>query len=352
MKIKNIVYTLLIIGFAGFIAYRISSNKNKNDSSKDKGAKNKAMTVSGIVVKLQAFENNLSLSGSIEANEQVEIRSEVSGIVDRIYFSEGSNVAKGQLLIKVNDAEIRAQLAQASTKKNLASENERRAKLLLQKEAISQEEYDITRTDLKLAQAQIQLIQAQIAKTSVKAPFSGRIGLRSISPGTYITPSLLVAKLVNTNKLKITFSVPEKYASQIKLNSKISFTVTESDKKYEALVYAIEPEIATETRTLKVRAIAENKNGKLFPGTFANVSLPLDLIKNAIIIPTEAIIPIQGGKKVFISNLGQAKEIMVETATRTDNSILVVSGLKVGDTLLTSGVLSLKEETPVKVIIK
>lgn len=352
MKIKNIVYTLLIIGFAGFIAYRISSNKNKNDSSKDKGTKNKAMTVSGIVVKLQAFENNLSLSGSIEANEQVEIRSEVSGIVDRIYFSEGSNVAKGQLLIKVNDAEIRAQLAQASTKKNLASENERRAKLLLQKEAISQEEYDITRTDLKLAQAQIQLIQAQIAKTSVKAPFSGRIGLRSISPGTYITPSLLVAKLVNTNKLKITFSVPEKYASQIKLNSKISFTVTESDKKYEALVYAIEPEIATETRTLKVRAIAENKNGKLFPGTFANVSLPLDLIKNAIIIPTEAIIPIQGGKKVFISNLGQAKEIMVETATRTDNSILVVSGLKVGDTLLTSGVLSLKEETPVKVIIK
>lgn len=352
MKIKNIVYTLLIIGFAGFIAYRISSNKNKNDSSKDKGTKNKAMTVSGIVVKLQAFENNLSLSGSIEANEQVEIRSEVSGIVDRIYFSEGSNVAKGQLLIKVNDAEIRAQLAQASTKKNLASENERRAKLLLQKEAISQEEYDITRTDLKLAQAQIQLIQAQIAKTSVKAPFSGRIGLRSISPGTYITPSLLVAKLVNTNKLKITFSVPEKYASQIKLNSKISFTVTESDKKYEALVYAIEPEIATETRTLKVRAIAENKNGKLFPGTFANVSLPLDLIKNAIIIPTEAIIPIQGGKKVFISNLGQAKEIMVETATRTDNSILVVSGLKVGDTLLTSGVLSLKEETLVKVIIK
>lgn len=352
MKIKNIVYTLLIIGFAGFIAYRISSNKNKNDSSKDKGVKKKAMTVSGIVVKLQAFENNLSLSGSIEANEQVEIRSEVSGIVDRIYFSEGSNVAKGQLLIKVNDAEIRAQLAQASTKKNLASENERRAKLLLLKEAISQEEYDITRTDLKLAQAQIQLIQAQIAKTSVKAPFSGRIGLRSISPGTYITPSLLVAKLVNTNKLKITFSVPEKYASQIKLNSKISFTITESDKKYEALVYAIEPEIATDTRTLQVRAIAENKNGKLFPGTFANVSLPLDLIKNAIIIPTEAIIPIQGGKKVFISNLGQAKEIMVETATRTDNSILVVSGLKVGDTLLTSGVLSLKEETPVKVIIK
>ncbi len=352
MKIKHLIYALLIVGIGGFIAYRITTNLKKNDDTKDKGAKNKSMTVTGIVVKLESFENNLSLSGSIQANEEVEIRSEVSGIVEAIYFTEGSNVSKGQLLFKVNDLELRAQLKQISTKVNLASENERRAKLLLQKEAISQEEYDVARADFKSAQAQSQLVAAQIAKTAIKAPFSGKIGLRSISPGTYITPALLVAKLVNTNKLKITFSVPEKYASQIKLNATISFTVTGSDEKYTAQVYAIEPEIATETRTLQVRAFAENKNGKLFPGTFANVSLPLDLIKNAIVIPTEAIIPIQGGKKVFVSNLGQAKEIMVETATRTDNSVLVISGLKAGDTLLTSGVLSLKDETPVKVKIK
>jgi membrane fusion protein (multidrug efflux system) len=352
MKIKHIVYTLLIIGFGGFIAYRISSNKSKNDDSKDKGAKNKSMTVSGVVVQLQTFENNLSLSGSLEANEEVEIRSEVSGVVESINFQEGSNVYKGQVLFKVNDAELRAQLTQASTKQNLASENERRAKLLLQKEAISQEEYDVARADLKLAQAQIQLIQAQIAKTSVKAPFSGKIGLRSISPGTYITPTLLVAKLVNISKLKITFSIPEKYANQVKLNSDLSFTVAGSDENYTAKVYAIEPEISKTTRTLQVRAITENSYGKLFPGTFANVELPLDVIKDAIVIPTESIIPIQGGKKVFISSNGQAKEVMVETATRTDASVLVISGLKAGDTLLTSGVLSLKEETPVKVKIK
>lgn len=352
MKIKHLVFILLILGIGGLIAYRITANLKKNDSSNDKGLKSKLMTVTGIIVKFESFENNLSLSGSIQANEEVEIRSEVSGIVEAIYFTEGTNVRKGQLLFKVNDLELRAQLKQIQTKVNLASENERRAKLLLQKEAISQEEYDVARADFKSTQAQSQLVAAQIAKTAIKAPFEGRIGLRSISPGTYITPALLVAKLVNTNKLKITFSVPEKYASQIKLNSKISFTVTESEKKHEAIVYAIEPEIATETRTLQVRAISENKNGKLFPGTFANVNFPLDLIKNAIIIPTEAIIPIQGGKKVFISNDGKAKEIMVETATRTDNSILVVSGLKVGDTLLTSGVLSLKEETPVQVKLK
>jgi membrane fusion protein (multidrug efflux system) len=352
MKLKHIVYTLLIIGFGTFIAYRIISNKNENEDPKDKGGKNKTMTVSGIVVKTQTFDNNLSLSGSIEANEQVEIRSEISGIVEGIYFKEGSNVTKGQLLFKVNDIELRAQLAQAKTKEGLASENERRAKLLLEKEAISQEEYDVARADYKLAQSQIQLIQAQIAKTSVKAPFSGKIGLRSISPGTYITPALLVAKLVNISKLKITFSIPEKYANQVKANSNLSFTIAGSTEKYSAKIYAIEPEVQISTRTLQVRAIAENIDGKLLPGTFADVELPLDIIKDAIVIPSEAIIPVQNGKKVFISSNGQAKEVMIETATRTDASILVLSGLKPGDTVITNGVMSLKNETLVKVLIK
>lgn len=352
MKVKYIVYSLLILGIGGFIAYRISANQSKNDNSKGKEEKNKAMSVNGIVVKTQSFENNLSLSGSIEPNEQVEIRSEISGIVEGIYFKEGSNVTKGQLLFKVNDVELKAQLQQAKTKQGLASENERRAKLLLQKEAISQEEYDIARADFKLTQAQVQLIQAQIAKTAVKAPFSGKIGLRSISPGTYITPALLVAKLVNSSQLKITFSIPEKYANQIKPNSNLSFTVAGSTEKYLAKVYAIEPEIQISTRTLKVRALAENKDGKLLSGVFANVELPLDIIKNAIIVPTESIIPIQDGKKVFIASNGKAKEVKVETATRTDASILVLSGLKAGDTVLTSGVMSLKEDTPIKVNIK
>ena len=352
MKIKYLVYTLLTIGIVGFIVYRISENKNQNGGSNGPKEKDKQMNVNGIVVKYQTFDNNLSLSGSIEANEQVEIRSEVSGIVEGIYFQEGSTVSKGQVLLKVNDLELKAQLRQTSTREGLASENERRAKLLLQKEAISQEEYDLARADLKSAQAQSQLIKVQIAKTSVRAPFSGKIGLRSISPGTYITPAVLVAKLVNVGKLKITFSIPEKYANQVKINTTITFKIAGSDKKYTATTYAIDPEIAVSTRTLQVRAIADNKDGKLLPGTFADVELPLDIIKDAIVVPTEAIIPVQNGKKVFISSNGQAKEIMIETATRTDASILVLSGLKAGDTVITSGVMSLKNETPVKVIIK
>ena len=352
MKIKHLVYALLTIGIIGFIVYRISENKSKNGDSNDPKGKSKSISVNGIVATPQTFDNNLSLSGSIEANEQVEIRSEVSGIVEGIYFQEGSNVSKGQVLFKVNDLELRAQLRQTSTAEGLASENERRAKLLLQKEAISQEEYDLARADLKSAQAQSQLIKVQIAKTSVRAPFSGKIGLRSISPGTYITPTVLVAKLVNVGKLKITFSIPEKYANQVKKNTTITFKIAGSDKKYTAIVYAIDPGIAVSTRTLQVRAIADNKDGKLLPGTFADVELPLDIIKDAIVVPTEAIIPIQNGKKVFISSNGQAKEVMIETATRTDASILVLSGLKAGDTVITSGVMSLKNETPVTVQIK
>lgn len=352
MKVKHLIYALIIIVLGGFITYRVISNKKKNEESKKFGDKDRPTSVTGIVIKTSVFDNNLSLSGSIEANEQVEIHSEISGIVEGIYFSEGSNVKKGQVLFKVNDIELRAQLRQAQTKEGLAGENQRRAKLLLQKEAISQEEFDVANADYASAKAQTQLISAQIAKTSVKAPFSGKIGLRSISPGTYITPTVLVAKLVNTGKLKITFSIPEKYAAQVNSSSVIDFSVSGSDKIYKAKIYAIEPEVEVATRTLKIRAIAENTDGKLFPGTFADVKLPLNIVKDAIVIPSEAIVPIQDGKKVYIANMGKAKEVKVEAATRTDASVLILSGLKAGDTLITSGVMSLKDEAPIKVKVK
>ncbi|MEN2399426.1 efflux RND transporter periplasmic adaptor subunit [Flavobacterium sp. MC2016-06] len=352
MKVKHLIYALIIIVLGAFITYRIVSNKSKNDESKKSGDKDAPTTVTGIVVKTSTFDNNLSLSGSIEANEQIEIHSEVSGIVEGIYFNEGTNVSKGQVLFKVNDIELRAQLRQAVTKENLAGENERRAKLLLQKEAISQEEFDVANADYASAKAQSQLIKAQIEKTSVRAPFSGKIGLRSISPGTYITPTIVVAKLVNSGKLKITFSIPEKYASEVRSGSTIEFAVSGSTKSYSAKIYAIEPEVAIATRTLQIRAIADNLDGKLFPGTFADVKLPLNIIKDAIVVPSESIIPVQAGKKVYIANMGKAKEVMVDATTRTDASILILSGLKAGDTLITSGVMSLKNDAPIKVKVK
>ena len=352
MKVKYIVYTLIVLGLGALIYYRISENKAKKEEAGGgggKGGPKPPMAVNGIVVQPEEFANTLSLSGSIEANEQIELRSEVPGVAEKIFFSEGARVSKGQVLVKINDVELRAQAGAARTRQNLAAENERRAKLLLEKEAISREEYDIASADFKTAQAQTQLINAQIAKTSIRAPFAGTVGLRNISPGTYVTPETLIASLVNSSQIKITFSIPEKYAAQMKVNSNVTFTVAGSTEKYTAKIYALEPAVEVTTRTLRVRALAQNPDGKLLPGTFANVVLPLDKIDDAFIVPTEAIVPVQDGKKVFVARNGKAEEVMVTTGTRTDKDIVVLSGLKAGDTVLTTGVLTLKKESPVKV---
>lgn len=351
MKLKYFIY-ILLAALCAFITYRISENSTEKNNEKDKGKNKMPAKVTGIVLQPQEFSDQLSLSGSIEANEQVDVRSEVSGIVESINFTEGSNVSKGQVLFKVNDLELRAQLAKAKTAQGLASENARRAKLLLDKEAISQEEFDIATADFKSAQSETQLIQAQIAKTTIRAPFSGKIGLRSISKGTYVTPETVVAKLVNNAQVKITFSVPEKYSAQMRKDGALSFTVAGSKEKYTAKIYALEPEVDIDTRTLRVRAIADNRYGKLLPGTFANVMLPLDKINDALFVPTQALIPIQNGKKVFVAQGGKAKEIIVETGARTEKNILIISGLKAGDTVLTTGVMSLKDGAPVKVSVK
>ena len=348
MKTKHLVYTLLIIGLIAFIAYRIINNREESNTGQ-RGGPPTAATVTGIIASPEKFADNLSLSGTLEANEQVEIRSEIMGVVDAINFKEGTQVSKGQVLLRINDIELRAHLSKVGTAKQLASENERRAKLLLEKQAISQEEYDVASAEYKSAQAESQLISAQLGKATIRAPFSGTIGLRYISEGTYVTPTTPIATLVNTKQLKITFSIPEKYANRIKLDSDISFTTSGSKTEHTAKIYAIEPQIDVATRTLKMRAIAENPEGKLFPGMFASVVLPLETVDDAILVPTEALIPIQNGKMIFVSKDGKAKQIKVETGSRTETSVRIISGLKVGDTILTSGVMSLKDGVPVKV---
>jgi membrane fusion protein (multidrug efflux system) len=349
MKLKHILVAIFILLLGAFITYRIIENSSEKNNEKDKGKNKMPAKVTGVILQPQAFSDQLSLSGSIEANEQVDIRSEVSGIVESINFNEGTNVSKGQILFKVNDLELRAQLGKARTAQNLAGENARRAQLLLNKEAISREEFDIATADFKSAQSETQLIQAQIAKTTIRAPFAGKIGLRSISKGTYVTPETVVAKLINNSNVKITFSVPEKYSSQMRDGNTITFNVAGAKEKYTAKIYALEPEVDVSTRTLRVRALAANNQGKLLPGTFANVMLPLDKITDALFVPTQALIPIQNGKKVFIAQGGKAKEVIVETGARTEKNILITEGLKPGDTVLTTGVMSLKDGAPVKV---
>lgn len=353
MKLKHVIYLLIFIGIAYLVYYRISQNEKTAGApgGKGKGGPSAALNVNGVVASTSDFENDLGITGAIEANEAVSLQSEVSGLVTGIYFKEGTNVKKGALLVKINDKDIQAQLQQALTKQRLSETNENRAKQLLEKGAISQEEYDTSLADLQTLRAETQLIRVQLAKTSIYAPFSGRVGLRAISTGEYLTPGKAIANLMSINPVKVNFSVPEKYAGQIKVNSPISFTTAGSNKKYQGTIFAIEPGINAQTRTLQIRALANNPNMELLPGAFAKVELALSTQQGAIMIPNEAIIPVLEGKTVYISKNGKAQQVPVETGTRTAENIVITSGLKVGDTVLTTGAMALKPEAPVKVTI-
>lgn len=360
MKVRYIVYAVLFIGLAYLVYYRINENKKIEQSGgPGQGAKGgkggpagkggPGISVEGIVVKAVSFDNNLEVTGSVEANESVVLRSEVPGLVTGIYFKEGSNVSKGTLLVKVNDRDIQAQLREVLSKQTLSGTNENRAKQLLDKGAISQEEYDTSLADLQSLRAQVSLIRAQLAKTSIIAPFSGKVGLRNISVGEYLTPTTTIANLVSINPVKISFSVPEKYVAQIKMGSEITFSTDAAGKSFKGKVFAIEPGIDQQTRTLQIKALAPNPANQLIPGSFAKVKLALTTMPDAILIPTEAVIPTLKGKEVYVSRDGKAKQVEVQAGTRTANQILINEGLKVGDTVLTTGAMSLKPGSPVRV---
>jgi len=335
---------LLALAVAALVFYRLAENRKKEEKNAAgfSGGSGGGAKVFGRVVAARPFSDHLTLSGSIEPDEQVDLHPEISGIVEAINFTEGAKVAEGQTLIRINDAELRAQLLQASTRHELATENERRAKLLLEKEAISQEEYDIASADHRTAQSQIQLIQAQLDKTVIKAPFSGTIGLRNISKGSYVSPAVQIARLVSTARVKLLFAIPEKYAHMVHKGMEIRFAVQGSETDHRATVYTTEPSIEESTRTLLVKV----------PGAFANVTFPLATMENALLVPAEALIPIQNGKKLFIARDGKAREIIVETGGRTEADVLVMNGIHAGDTVLTSGVMTLRDGVAVQVNLR
>ncbi len=351
MKRKYVYIAIAVVAVA-FVGYWLTRTPKPKVAAPEQTQGNGKMEVNAIVVAPRAFSNIITLSGSIEPNEQVQIRSEVSGIVRALTFREGSAVQKGQVLLRIDDSELQARLIQAQSSEQLAQDNEKRARLLLEKEAISQQEYDVAHADYESAKAQTELIRAQIAKTTVRAPFSGKIGLRSISEGEYLTPSTVVANLLSINPVKVLFSVPEKYSGQISVGQALTFSVSGSEAKYHAEIYAIEPGVDAATRTISIRALAENREERLFPGAFARIELPLDYTENAVLIPTEAVIPVQNGKQVFLLKAGKAVATPVEAENRTRTDVLITEGVLIGDTVLTSGIMSLTNGTAVSVKVK
>ncbi len=350
MKISNKgIILIIIVAVIGLALPKVKSIFSQKKSGDRNPGFIPELAVKAYIARPQKLENKILVTGTVLANEEIEIRSEISGKIEKIFFNEGSRVRKGDILVKVDDSELQAQLLKTQYQKKLAEEKEYRQRLLLEKEAISRQEYDIALTELNTLEAEIQLIKARIDKTEIRAPFDGVIGLRYVSVGSYISPSVKITTLQNIDTLKLEFSIPEKYIRLIDVGDRVNFKVQGSDKRYSAVIYAIDPKIDPATRTLQVRAIFPNKNYELLPGSFAEIEVILEEIPSAILIPSEAIIPSAEGSKVFVYNQGKAYEKNVETGIRTERFIQIKSGLNPGDTVLTTGLLQLKSGFKVRI---
>ncbi len=307
------------------------------------------VAVNVVVVQPQPLNNIIQSNGTVLANEEVEVRSEISGIIEKIHFKEGQKVQKGQLLATLNDDELQAQAERLAFTVKLNEQVEYRQKQLLEREAISRQEYDIALADVNTVKADLQRVRAQIARYYIRAPFSGEIGLRYVSEGSYVSPTTQIASMQDIDQVKIDFTVPEKYSDLVQRGDSVSFTVGGADKKYGALVYAVESKIDLNTRSLRVRALAKNPNHTLIPGSFAKIELTLERIPDAIMIPTEALIPELQGQKVYLLKGGKAIPSTVKTGIRRSRQIQVTEGVSESDSLIVTGLLQVKDSADVKV---
>lgn len=307
-------------------------------------------SVQAIIIRPTVLKNTIRATGTLLPGDEVELHCEVSGIITHLAIQEGKAVKKGDVLLKLNDAELQAQLKRVLSRKKLAEEQEYRQRKLLEIKGISQNEYDIALNELNSISSELELIRAQISRTEIRAPFNGVIGLKYISDGAYINPSSRIANLINLSTLKLDFAIPGQYASLLKSGDIISFSIQGSPENHTARIYALEPKIDPTTRTIQVRALCAN-TGKLFPGAFAEIELVLKDIPGALVIPTEALIPEIKGQRVFISHNGIAKAVTVETGIRTERTLQVIEGLNIGDTVITTGLLQIRPGSPINVTV-
>lgn len=310
------------------------------------------LTVEGVVAQNSHSSNGIQVVGTMLANEEVELVAEIVGKVRRIYFQEGSYVRKGDLLLKVDDADLQAQLSRAEFQRKLLSEKLERQRILLKRESISREAFDQLQTDYNVLEADIELLKVKISRTEIRAPFDGVMGFRYVSEGSYVQPSSQIARIVDNSTLKYEFNIPEKYADNNLKGQEVFFKVTGNDKLYSAKVYAVDPFIDVKTRMILLRARFRNTNGELMPGMFAKGNLVVGGKTEFIAVPTEAVVPEMDGKRMWIVKNGKALSVPVETESRDEKNVEVTSGISVGDTILTGGLMQLRDGMAVEVKMK
>lgn len=302
----------------------------------------KPVTVAVEVVASSSLDDEIFVSGTLLGNESVQIQPETQGKIVGIYFSEGQRVSKGQLLVKLNDAELQASLKKAVAQAKLAAEKEARLKKLLEINGVSREEYENALNQWQSLQADIESIQAKLDETEIRAPFSGTIGLRSASVGSFVSPTSTIATLEQLDQVKLDISIPEKYADIATVGSELDFMVEGNSQTYKARIYAIDPKIDEDTRSLKLRGICANPSGVLHAGAFAKVKLQLRKSGAAILVPTESLVPDMKGNKVFLVKQGTLQPQPVTIGIRTSDRVEITKGLFAGDSLVVTGVMQAK----------
>jgi membrane fusion protein (multidrug efflux system) len=341
------VLPLLLI-FSTYLIGGCNNGKNRSPGRESSTAAAR-VPIDVVVIQPQLLSNEIFSTGTLLANEEVELRPEISGRVTSISFAEGTSVKKGDVLLTINDRELKAQLKRKEFEKTQASDREARMRRLLEVKGISQEEYDRAANALGMIKAEKEIVQSQLAKTEIVAPFDGMIGLRYVSEGSYVTSNMLVATIQDVDPIKVEFSVPEKYAKQIKQGSGITVRVGESGEEYKGSVYAMEAKIDPATRTMKARAKIPNPKVDLIPGSFAKVNITLEQLPNAIVVPAESVIPEMTGEKVFICVNGKVRSVPVKTGIRTETGVQIVEGLSPQDTLVVTGLLQLTDDKAVQI---
>jgi len=307
------------------------------------GAGARSLPVSVYIAKEMTREDGTLRIGNLVAKERVEIASEQAGRVTEINFTEGQFVKNGDILIKLNDDELLVQLVKAEYQYALLEQRLGRQKILLEKDAVSREDYDKVLTEYNVLKQDIEQLKIRIEKMKIRAPFDGVVGFRDISLGAFLQINSKVTNLVDIANLIVEVAIPEKYVNDNLLGNELTFMVEGNSKIYSARIYAVDPQIDIKTRTILIRARYSNKDGNLRPGMSARVTLNVSAGTKNVFVPNQAVVPDIKGRSVWVARNGKASLVPVMTGTRTEDMLEVISGIQAGDTVITTGLMQLRE---------
>jgi membrane fusion protein, multidrug efflux system len=327
-----------------------SCNSKKVPASAGAKRQQGPVAVDGFVVQKSSVSEKIEVPGSLLPFEETQIRAEVGGRIVRLNIQEGAVVPQGTVMVKLFDKDLQAQLRKFEVQLQIKEKTRERSAELLKINGISQQDYDLSELDVENLRADIEATQIAISKTEIRAPYTGRVGLRNISLGSYISPLDIITTLRQVDNLKLEFSVPEKYAKEIVKGYGVSFKVDGGEHYHNATVMATENSVDQNTRTLRVRALVNTKHPELVPGVFAKVNLQLGKNDQALLVPSQAVIPAARNKQVILFRKDSALYTVVETGIRDSAFVEVTKGLKVGDTVVTTGLMAVRPNAKIKIV--